>query len=98
MDIKLGSARLSLARGQLVRIDRARGTSIHGVDGLLWVTQAGDQQDYFLRAGERLSVARDGPVVIHALRPSAFRVEARDADESALEPWWNPFQRSRVAA
>ena len=36
--------------------------------GVLWITQAGDPEDYILERGERFTVTRSGRVVIQGMR------------------------------
>jgi ferric-dicitrate binding protein FerR (iron transport regulator) len=47
------------------------GTSIAVQSGRIWLTQAGDANDYFVDAGQRHVVARAGHVVIEAFPPHA---------------------------
>jgi hypothetical protein len=61
---------IGLARGSAARLEDARGLAIEVWDGELWITQAGDRRDYFVRPGERFVVNRDGVVLAQALRPS----------------------------
>jgi len=101
MDIKLGSATLAIARGKLLRIERARGTVIHCVTGTLWVTQHGDSKDYLLGPGQVLRIENDGPALAHAVRSATLRLEpARVSDGDAIEAWWRPFSHplSRASA
>jgi hypothetical protein len=92
MDIKLDSAALALARGELVRIDHAHGTLIRCVDGVVWITQDGDRRDYLLSRGGSLVIDGDGPALVEATQAATLRIEHTAPDES-LEPWWNPFWR-----
>lgn len=95
MDIKLGSAHLALARDELVRIENARGAWVRCAEGVLWVTQDKDRQDYFMGPGQALRIESNGPTLVHAMRRATFRIEhAAGADNESLETWWNPFARS----
>ena len=61
---------IALARGFAARLEDARGLAIEVWDGELWVTQAGDRRDHFIRPGERFRIERDGVVLAQALSPS----------------------------
>jgi hypothetical protein len=63
----------------------ARGLDLHVSDGELWLTIDGDAADYWLRAGESLSLARGVSVRIGAWRGGArFAIVAGGA--TAAEP------------
>jgi hypothetical protein len=47
------------------------GTCIAVQSGRIWLTQAGDANDYFVDAGQRHVVARAGHVVMEAFSPQA---------------------------
>lgn len=50
-----------------------RGDAIVVTQGILWVTQEGDPQDYVLTPGERFVANRHGSVVVEALTDAAMR-------------------------
>ena len=56
---------------RLAGIDR--GDAIVVTQGILWVTQEGDPQDYVLSPGERFVANRHGMVVVEALTDAAMR-------------------------
>ena len=58
---------LGMARGSHTRIEDGKGILVYVWDGELWVTQAGDRRDYFVRRGEWFQVERDGITLLHAL-------------------------------
>ena len=61
---------ISMNRGQFKMIDkRKRETlSIECSEGTLWVTAAGDEQDYVLRAGQKLELhAHTGNVLLQSI-------------------------------
>jgi hypothetical protein len=58
---------LGMARGSYTRIEDGKGILVYVWDGELWVTQAGDRRDYFVRRGEWFQVERDGTTLLHAL-------------------------------
>jgi len=97
MDLKLGLATvaLPLARGDWVRVERARGAVIGCDEGELWVTQHNDLQDYILHAGQSFGIQNDGPVLAYAMQAGTLRV-APPVAADAPESWWNPFARRRA--
>lgn len=56
---------------RLAGIDR--GDAILVTQGILWVTQEGDPQDYVLSQGERFVAHRHGTVVVEALTDASLR-------------------------
>ena len=67
---------IGMARGSLARIVDGRGLALEVWDGELWITQERDPRDYFVRAGERFEVKREGLVLAYALRPSHITLTA----------------------
>ena len=69
---------LDLDASQIYRIKPGRaGRRIEVVSGTAWVTQSGDQEDYILKAGERLTVPRGGVVIVQGMRSAHLRVRTR---------------------
>lgn len=52
----------------------ARGTEITCLQGILWVTQQDDGQDYILNSGDSLVISRRGRVVIEAMSDAILRI------------------------
>lgn len=50
------------------------GSTLFCDTGVLWVTQAGDTQDYVLTTGQKMTVTKKGKVLIEAMRDADFRV------------------------
>jgi hypothetical protein len=48
-----------------------RGTEIHCLEGMLWITQDGDLADHVIGGGEKFIVDRKGKVVLQALNTSS---------------------------
>jgi len=71
----------SLGRGSLMRVQNARSSLVHVWEGAVWITQEGDERDYFVPAGKSFRVSRDGLTVISAIRRSSIAVAA------PLEKW-----------
>jgi hypothetical protein len=42
--------------------------------GVLWVTQAGDRQDYVLMPGQKMTVTKRGKVLVEAMRDADFYI------------------------
>ena len=54
---------------EMVCIDGdARDLEVTSFSGVLWITQAGDPNDYILSAGEQFSISRKGRVTITACK------------------------------
>jgi hypothetical protein len=56
---------------RLAKIDR--GDAILVTQGILWVTQEGDLQDYIVKEGERFVANRHGSLVVEALTDASLR-------------------------
>ncbi len=82
MPIKKTSATvISMNRGQFKMIDKSKRErlSISCSEGTLWVTAAGDEQDYVLRAGQSLELdAKTGNVLLQSIS-SHVEAELRGA-------------------
>jgi len=59
-----------LQREDILALRVAAGTTITCVKGLVWITQAGRREDFWLPAGEKLRVSRATKVVIEAAQRS----------------------------
>jgi hypothetical protein len=63
-----------LSAQEIERLDGMQlGDTIVCTNGVLWVTQEGDLEDYLLRKGEKFAAHRLGLVLIQALTDSACR-------------------------
>lgn len=51
-----------------------RGSTLFCDDGVLWVTQAGDRNDYILRPGDKMVVSSRGKVLVEAMREADFHI------------------------
>ena len=69
-DLKL--AAISLPRGQLQRMQDARGQLVVCLQGSLWLTQEGDTRDVVLEVGDEVRIDRDGLTLLHALRDARY--------------------------
>ena len=68
MEVRSKTPVLSLAAGDVVTLDDARGTRIQLRSGTLWVTEEANPEDRVIGPGETLIVSRDGRTVIQALQ------------------------------
>jgi len=69
----LPPADIFLSEGQVWRMEGdLRGEAIHCEKGELWITQQGDLNDYFVKAGERFWVTRPGLVLVEAMQSARF--------------------------
>lgn len=62
--------RLTLAPGDSINLDDARGTTVRVGRGQLWITQYGDPVDHVLEAGDTWAIERNGRTVVQAQRDS----------------------------
>ncbi len=90
MHTELNLAATSLQRGQLRRLQDARGSLVLCLSGTLWLTQEGDLQDIVLEAGDEARIGHDGLSILSALGDSRFVLSH---DRAALDLQW----RSRAA-
>ena len=72
----------SLGRGGVMRVEDARSSLVHVWEGAVWITQEGDESDYFVPAGKSFRVSRNGLTVISALQRSSIALT------SPLEQAW----------
>jgi len=72
MHTDLNLAAASLERGQLQRVQDARGSLVLCLSGSLWLTQEGDNRDVVLEAGDEARIDRDGLSILSALDDSSF--------------------------
>lgn len=64
-----------LAKDEAMTLPQRHAIVIQCHAGMLWLTIAGDAEDYFLRAGESITCQKDRAVVVEAMRDVArFRV------------------------
>ncbi|MBC8007167.1 MAG: DUF2917 domain-containing protein [Prolixibacteraceae bacterium] len=73
---------LELLPAQVLRLHAAAGATIRCDVGILWVTQEGRAQDYFLSVGESLCIGADGLTLIEAMGGGAARLTLRASQAS----------------
>ncbi|HEV8500257.1 MAG TPA: DUF2917 domain-containing protein [Casimicrobiaceae bacterium] len=75
---------MDLDRGDLVRLDDARGTTLRVTRGTLWVTQEKEHNDVVLYAGDVWAVERNGVTLVEAQSSSALCLVGPGAEDSHL--------------
>lgn len=70
MGARPSDADLFLEKGRILRLHGGQGVRVACVSGLLWVTQEGKLDDWFIAAGWAMTVSAPGLTLIEALEPS----------------------------
>ena len=60
-------AATALRKGQILRLQRARGSRIETLAGSVWITIDGDSRDVVLGPDQAFDVDRDGDMLVSAL-------------------------------
>jgi Protein of unknown function (DUF2917) len=69
------TADVMVTRTDLFEMDNhQRPTNIKCLDGVLWITQDNDMQDYFIKKGQTFSAAHTGKVIVQGLPLGKARV------------------------
>jgi hypothetical protein len=58
--------RLSMAAGQLLRLEAARGREVRCESGHLWITEEAQPCDVWLAAGQRVRLVGEGLALVEA--------------------------------
>ena len=67
---------MQMTRGSLARIEDGRGILLSVWDGGLWITEEGNHRDYYIRAGERFQLKREGVTLAYAMQRANLTVTA----------------------
>ena len=89
MDTSLNQAITKLVKGEILRVDNARGQSIAVVRGMVWITQEGDVRDTFLSDGDTFVFTQSGTALAQAINDThllAFVGEAAEVIEAESAP------------
>jgi hypothetical protein len=62
-------ATLTLTRRDFARIEDGKDVTVAVAYGSAWLTQANDNEDVILRAGDSFRIGRDGATIVSALEP-----------------------------
>ena len=76
MKIDLSDSSLHLPAGAALRLSKARGVKVLGIEGRVWLTEEGSPDDVFLCGGDTHLIGCDGRVVIQADRDAALVLES----------------------
>lgn len=71
--------RYSLAKRELLGLQRAKGNFLVCESGEVWITRDGSQEDMILAAGERWQVEDSAALVVSALSPAVLIVAHPEA-------------------
>jgi len=67
--------KIRMPRYAFQRVDGVKpGSTLICDAGILWVTQAGDRQDYVLQPGQKMTVTKRGKVLVEAMRDTDFYI------------------------
>jgi hypothetical protein len=67
-----------LARGAIVRMCDAAGTTVSAHQGLVWITEENGARDVLLRAGQSFHFCRSGLALVEAWTDAALSFSAGD--------------------
>jgi hypothetical protein len=76
MDSYIVHGSTAIPRGGLLVIENGKGVAVEVWDGELWITQAHDRRDHFVRSGDSFRIEREGQVVVSALSPGRITLTA----------------------
>ena len=67
--------RIRMPRYAFQRMDMIKpGSTLFCDTGVLWVTQANDNQDYVLLPGQKMTVTKRGKVLVEAMRDADLHI------------------------
>lgn len=70
----MSAAARTLAAGELLRIEHARGVRVCVQSGMLWITEEARNDDVWVRAGEDVALTGDGLAVLEAIGQAKVRL------------------------
>ena len=80
-----------LAAGQTRALDVTARTELHVLCGVIWLTQSGDANDYFVRAGQFMALAGTRAVVqAEGGRSAAYRLQKSNKFPERHEAFLHP--------
>ncbi len=68
---------ITLAPGELLRLESPRGLVVHCERGHLWITEEAQPDDVWLAAGQRVHLVGDGLAVLEAKGEARLRIGRR---------------------
>ncbi len=84
MNASISTARIILARGELLKLQGVRGARIFSHRGTVWITQDGDRRDVVLTDGESFGIDRDTPVIVQAFECSTVKLSEPKPDPARI--------------
>ncbi len=78
----------SLSPNDLLTLTPAQPTALHVRSGVLWVTQAGDDRDHFLKAGQSMELAPHRLTVLQAQVGQVQASLAPMVDDRSMKRSW----------
>jgi Protein of unknown function (DUF2917) len=78
---------LPMPSGSAFRLSHAKATTLKIHDGLVWITEEGVDDDYFLQMGEQYEVRSDGLVIISAESDARIGF-SHDANQNTTAAHW----------
>src|SRR5206468_2072120 len=66
---------VALDRGDLLCIRNGRGTRVHAVSGVLWITEENSPEDHVLLPGDAIDLAQTGTAIVLAHRTARVVIE-----------------------
>ena len=67
---------VTIPPGKTLRVRDARGLMVQVVEGIAWITEAGDLDDYALEDGDKRSISGNGLMLVHAFEETWLRIAA----------------------
>jgi hypothetical protein len=74
MNARLPSLHITLAASEPLSIEDAQTTQVRVLEGLVWITEEGSIDDYFVRAGETFVLKQRGKAVLLSDQPSRLEL------------------------
>jgi hypothetical protein len=75
-----------LARGEMLKLDGARGTTLRVTRGTVWITMQDDTRDVVLEAGDVFTVDRGGLTIVEAQGAATLCALARHVSATRVRP------------
>jgi Protein of unknown function (DUF2917) len=80
---------LSMPKSSAMRMSDAKSTRLSVQDGLVWITEEGVDEDFFLSAGQTYVVHSDGLVIVSAESDVRIAVGEKNAANGVMRPLRN---------
>jgi hypothetical protein len=74
MKARIEDGRHALSRSQIVELRMSTAATIACTSGLVWITQKGQRDDYWLPTGDRMAFAKGAHLVVEAAQDSEISV------------------------